>query len=650
MAAQSISYRKDIDGLRALAVIFVVIFHAFPKALQGGFIGVDIFFVISGFLITSILAKEIQAEKFSLVSFYVRRINRIFPALIFMLSIVLFFGWWVLFSEEFRRLGWHVVGSGLFLANLIQWSEAGYFDLAALKKPLLHLWSLGIEEQFYIFWPALLLCFIKKYRSMVFCIFMLSFLLNIFLVKDYADSAFYAPFSRFWELLAGSILATKDFFLKEKWPNLLWLPKHGASVISFSGFVILVGSAILIKDSGFPGWWALFPVMGTVMIIGASSGWVSEKLLSSSVMVWFGLISYPLYLWHWPALSFINILGLKGDLYVFLAVAFSIFMAWATYKYLELPLKGLKKRSALLLSLNAIIVIFGVLVYTKVLPARLEGSNYESIAESRSDWEYPPVKAEEFKIGNYAAYRLAGKTNDEVLFLGDSNMQQFAPRVRFLVNSGSQYGAVFLARGGCRPVPKVASMTNNKCLSLADDALSYIEAGSVRRVVIAARWADFFNSDKYGVLINSQKVPLSDEKASRKAVALMVGFIRKIQQHGVEVFLVQNIPSGSELIDAMDQLNPLAVRLGISNEANYHGADEPTILTSGAIRANAREVILTIADATGAHVIDPISSLCGKEACPVMYGNNKLIYKDYTHLSASYVKQYAHFMDVTLEN
>lgn len=150
-------YRADIDGLRAIAVLSVVIFHAAPNWLRGGFIGVDIFFVISGFLISTIIFSNLESNTFSLQEFYVRRVKRIFPALILMLTTTFAFGWWVLLPDEFAQLGKHITAGVFFVSNLVLWSEAGYFDAAAETKPLLHLWSLGIEEQFYILWPALLL-------------------------------------------------------------------------------------------------------------------------------------------------------------------------------------------------------------------------------------------------------------------------------------------------------------------------------------------------------------------------------------------------------------------------------------------------------------------------------------------------------------
>lgn len=217
-------YRADIDGLRALAIIPVVIFHAFPSALQGGFIGVDIFFVISGFLISMIILKSLEARTFSLLDFYGHRIRRIFPALFTVLLTCLVFGWYVLLPDEFMMLGKHIAGGSGFVQNYILKEEAGYFDTAAELKPLLHLWSLAIEEQFYFFFPLLMIaawrlgCVIQ----MILILLLISFCANLVDVQAIPLEAFYLPQTRAWELLAGSVLAWGVlFFPKLKNPLLV---------------------------------------------------------------------------------------------------------------------------------------------------------------------------------------------------------------------------------------------------------------------------------------------------------------------------------------------------------------------------------------------------------------------------------------------
>lgn len=337
--ATTAEYRADIDGLRALAVLAVVGFHAFPSLLPGGFVGVDIFFVISGYLISGIILQGLNQRRFSFLQFYYRRIRRIFPALIVVLFACYLIGWTSLLAEEFRQLGSHIVAGAIFVSNFKYWSEAGYFDLAGELKPLLHLWSLAVEEQFYILWPFLLWA-VWKLRAgvlwFVVCVAFASFALNIVYVeRGGLDAAFYSPAARFWELMLGAMLAAA--------PNL----QRGHSLIRCNAISIIgllaIGSALLLiaKDSRFPGWWALLPTVGTVLLIAAPGAWFNRTVLANPWLVALGLISYPLYLWHWPLLSFARIFeGQTPPVAVRLAaVAVSVVLAWATYRLVERPIR-----------------------------------------------------------------------------------------------------------------------------------------------------------------------------------------------------------------------------------------------------------------------------------------------------------------------
>jgi peptidoglycan/LPS O-acetylase OafA/YrhL len=203
-------YRSDIDGLRAVAVLSVVFFHASPDVIRGGFVGVDVFFVISGYLISTNIFQSLDGGSFNYLAFYIRRIKRIFPALLVVLVACMTFGWFALLAEEYKQLGKHVAASAVFISNFILWHEVGYFDNAAETKPLLHLWSLGVEEQFYIIWPVLL-AMAWKFRlnllTMAVVLTIASLFLNLGEVKKDAVATFYSPQTRFWELLCGSALA-----------------------------------------------------------------------------------------------------------------------------------------------------------------------------------------------------------------------------------------------------------------------------------------------------------------------------------------------------------------------------------------------------------------------------------------------------------
>ncbi|MEZ5488290.1 MAG: acyltransferase [Steroidobacteraceae bacterium] len=208
-------YRPDVDGLRAIAVLSVLVYHAFPDLLPGGFVGVDIFFVISGFLISGIILTRIQAGTFTFADFYARRIRRIFPALAAVLVACLLAGWLILFPVDYERLGGHVLAGAAFVSNLVLWRESGYFDTSSELKPLLHLWSLGVEEQFYLIWPVLLVLaarFLHRILWAIVAVALLSFAANLLLVGSHASAAFYLPITRFWELMLGSMLAYAQVF------------------------------------------------------------------------------------------------------------------------------------------------------------------------------------------------------------------------------------------------------------------------------------------------------------------------------------------------------------------------------------------------------------------------------------------------------
>lgn len=351
-------YRPDIDGLRAVAVLSVVLFHAFPDVLPGGYAGVDVFFVISGFLISTILFKSIEAKNFSITNFYARRIRRIFPALGLVLSSVLGFGWLFLFPDELTELTVHTMGSAGFIQNFILWHESGYFNSESDFKPLLHIWSLGIEEQFYFLWPLLLwgagtAASNKRQRSSfaVICllVFIVSFFLNLHSIKIDPTKTFYLPQYRFWELALGGILAWVVLYQanpnrnEELYQSRALSSKVRTDVLSFLGLVILLTVFIVFdSETVFPGMNALFPVLATAFILFAGEkSFINKKILSHKYLVWFGLISFPLYLWHWPILSFARIIyGEDPDTeFKISAIGLSVLLSWLTVSFVEKPFR-----------------------------------------------------------------------------------------------------------------------------------------------------------------------------------------------------------------------------------------------------------------------------------------------------------------------
>lgn len=370
------NYRPDIDGLRAFAVLLVLFYHVFPNSIRGGFIGVDIFFVISGYLISGIILNALNKNRFSFKDFFYRRIKRIFPVLLFVLLTSYILGWFFLMPKEFRELNKHILGGIGFVANFTLWQDSGYFDSLPELKPLMHLWSLGIEEQFYLVWPLGLFLF-WKFQSKYFLFFafaiILSFFSNIFLIKVYPEAVFYFPTTRFWELMIGSLLAL--FSLKKP----IQLTKTKENILSFLGFfLILFATAKLDKHSSFPGWWAMLPTLGAGFIILGKNAWLNTKILSNKLVVWIGLISYPLYLWHWLIISFtyfvIGDLPYKLDRIGIIVISF--FLAWVSFRFVESPIRHGKNSGKIVLSLTSISFIIGIisLVSFKLngIPERME--------------------------------------------------------------------------------------------------------------------------------------------------------------------------------------------------------------------------------------------------------------------------------------
>jgi peptidoglycan/LPS O-acetylase OafA/YrhL len=317
----------------------VIGFHAFPAALRGGFTGVDIFFVISGYLISQQLLNWIEEEKFSFWAFYARRIRRIFPALVIVLLACLSFGWFALFANEYAQLAKHIAASAVFLPNFVLLQESGYFDTAAHTKPLLHLWSLGVEEQFYLLWPAILLLIFKlrwNIPRLIGVMLLASLLFSVYYTDHDSSIAFYLPISRFWELMLGSMLSSAALIPFTTTSRL-------RTTLSIAGIALILSSVLLVKSGpAFPGYLALLPAGGTFLMISAGpDAWINRFVLASPVLVGIGLISYPLYLWHWPLLSFAAIVngGIASPTLRISMIAASVVLAFLTYVLVERPIR-----------------------------------------------------------------------------------------------------------------------------------------------------------------------------------------------------------------------------------------------------------------------------------------------------------------------
>lgn len=359
IAASQSAYRADIDGLRGLAVLAVVLYHAFPNVLPGGFVGVDIFFVISGYLISKIIWDDLATQHFSLKLFYMRRVRRIFPALTVVLLACLAFGWVILTPVEYAQLAKHIVGGAAFVANLVNWSEAGYFDVAADTKPLLHLWSLGVEEQFYLAFPLLLIYLWKKHSAhtmqMLWGLVVASLCASVVFAHYDSVADFYSPFTRLWELMLGALLAQVPR-VEERFSAL------SNNAFAAIGVMLMVGAIVgLSARVTYPGAWALLPTLGAVaLIMAGGSAWLNRWVFAASPLVAVGLISFPLYLWHWPLLSFARIMlsdTPPAGVRIALVLA-AVVLAGLTYLFIERPVRSgpLKRRTIAMVFLGMVVV------------------------------------------------------------------------------------------------------------------------------------------------------------------------------------------------------------------------------------------------------------------------------------------------------
>jgi peptidoglycan/LPS O-acetylase OafA/YrhL len=483
-------YRPDIDGLRAISILLVVAYHAGPRFVPGGFIGVDIFFVISGFLITRIILAEVKAGRFRLLDFYARRVRRIFPALAVVLLVTYVLGWLLLMPQDFALLGENIAAGAGFMSNLFQLRHVGYFDPDMAENPLLHLWSLGIEEQFYIFWPlALMLAGARIRKSWIIGIAVLSFGTSLLVYLGYSQWSFYAPIPRAWELLIGGLAAH----------HVVDHPK--ASQASFgsrvnlggiAGVALIAAAAFLYNRTiPFPGLYALMPTFGALLIIISGGSWINRTVLSSRVMVWFGLISYPLYLWHWPPLSYLASLqnGEPTRLEVVLTVALSILLAWLTFRFVELPLR---RRPDVVPKL---VTGLGALGIAGLVTFMASGLAFRFPPEIRAVARLAPQNNSGFSDKCFLASQTEVSFSPEciepgekplLLVWGDSTAAALNPGLRTLQATAPFRLARFEAPQ-CAPI--LATGTNPRCDAVGANVLAAIKASHPDILLLHAGWS-----------------------------------------------------------------------------------------------------------------------------------------------------------------
>lgn len=634
------SYRPEIDGLRAVAVLAVVLFHAFPGVAPGGFVGVDVFFVISGFLITGIIRRSVSQGTFTLSDFYNRRIRRILPALLLVLAACLAAGYAFWLVDEWQGLGRHVFAGALFHANIALAGEpgGGYFVALGGRTPLLHLWSLGVEEQFYLAWPLIFAALIRWSRrplAGVITLLVSSFLLNLVWVVTAPTDAYFLPFTRLWELLIG---ATLVFAGKP-------LGRVPAEAAGWSGLGLIVASCLMIDGaSTFPGWWALMPTAGAALVILAGTqATISRLLLSARPVVWIGLISYPLYLWHWPLLIFGHAVWVDSRFWpgTLGLVAASVILAHLTYRWAEGRVRagrGLAVPLGLLAALVALAWV-GQAAADGKIDSRLTRitPSAPALIRATSDWTYPfPAnfrKTSEFVVGE----ENPGRTR-AVLFIGDSYLEQYWARVHHITSAAPEDMPTvrFFTRGGCAPLRHRESR-GDLCLRFLDAALAAAADPAVQTVVFGGFWESYFRTGRTG---EAAVRPLirPGSKTEQDVMTAFGEMVRGLRAAGKQVFVVLTSPT-----DPAFSPRFLVSRL-TGERANAPVPVAPWREQVGPVLAQ----LSAAATAAGAVVLDPVPWVCDGTVCPVVSPDGEATHADRGHMRPWFVIERATFLDQVL--
>ena len=630
-------YRADIDGLRAVAVLAVVGFHAFPGVFAGGFVGVDVFFVISGFLISTILFENFHAGRFSFVEFYRRRIRRIFPALTIVLAACLVFGWFTLLADEYRQLGKHVAAGAGFVSNIVLWNESGYFDNAAGLKPLLHLWSLGVEEQFYLLFPFLLWIGWRLRANLLGIsvgVAIVSFAFNLVALQRDPIGDFYSPATRFWELMIGAILA----YRMGKTPS----DTGGAAWPSIAGMLLMAAGVLATRgQTHFPGWLALLPTLGTAAVISAGpEGWFNRVVLRQPILVTLGLISYPLYLWHHVLLTFARIThaAVPTPATRLALVGFSVVLAWLTYKLIEQPFRfgrRIHARTAIPLAGMIAVGVLGSVVFTRGgLPGRAFAVTFDAYARTAA---MTPREKECFDIPNAHSttgnwYCRLGEASGppKIVAFGDSHALSLVPLLE-RYGSENHLGILFAAGSGCPPLLGVQSlrdpvlMQHLDCRALYQRTFDYVQANSIRTVFLIARWTLYTGADTGELypVTTDVSTPATVESSRRAFASALQQTIAAYRRIGTRVVLFADSPQ--QPVEPRDALR----RSNLSDESINEAA-----VSLDKHRADQRwpTGVLSQYNGNGAVVLNFDDVLCDSRICPIAR-NGKLLYFDDDHLS-----------------
>ncbi len=639
-------YRTDIDGLRAIAVLPVVMFHAGFSWLPGGFVGVDIFFVISGYLISSIILNEMRQGTFSFARFYERRVRRIIPALLLVLVATLVAGYFFLLPDEYMSLSRATLAALAFVPNVYFWdTESTYFGLDIATQPLLHTWSLGVEEQFYILFPALLYLLYRKFSQQAMVrillgLFVLSLGANLLLAELYTKYSFYMLPTRAWELLAGVLLSLDVLPAIRK--------RRLAELSAGLGLALVLGTMLLLQENAvFPGINAVYPVLGAALIIysGRQAQTLVARLLSHRVLVFIGLVSYSFYLWHWPVTVYTKMVwDAAPSSYLILVLSFALSVL--SYRFIEVryrkPSRRLPRRLRLFAELGGMgsLVIAGVafVLFSQGLMERIPAGLMEIAKVNNHVQQQKSVamhcrrftenqQAEGEEKGELC--RL-GKQDAPPQFViwGDSHAHavSYALHLAALDAGISGYS---LTDGGCRPLTGVYRRHKKKCLHFNNAVLGFIkDSPSVRHVFLAGYWRISLTGQGYD---NSNFLIVDDETLISSPLENRRVFRRGLERtlaalDGYRVSVIEDVPEiGAQFGKAVANHFIRQAWLGSGALQQHSFIDEAD--------SYAQQFSDVLAGLPGGwDFIQVKPRLCNGLVCPLVV-DGKLVYFDGDHLS-----------------
>jgi peptidoglycan/LPS O-acetylase OafA/YrhL len=660
-------YRSDIDGLRAIAVLSVLAFHAFPWWIGGGYVGVDVFFVISGYLISGIVIKELEESRFSIRSFYDRRVRRLLPALLTVLTVTLTASALLLYPKELQAFGHDLLLGSAFLANIGHLHEAnGYFSFKSDHKLLLHLWSLGVEEQFYLLWPPLLLLAYRWRRLglIIGLATLLSLVFSGYWTALHPADAFYLPTTRFWELGLGALLAYVALKNRSTKGELLGQGKALSQVASVVG-VIFIGVAVgrFTPYLPIPGLYVLLPTLGAGLVLAAGTkAFANRWVLAHPLLVHIGKISYPLYLWHWPLLAMIKVTASKppGTFALAGALGAAVVAAELTYWLVEKPLRQRAMSRQVVGCLLVGIVLSamtGYVLQEGILRGRIDDEGVAQLEGAMQQKDYPGRQNYGKTEGFSGVEAGPAESPRTALFIGDSHVEQYWTRMEALATSGrATRKARFITYSGCPDLPGLNQLDpRHACDRYLAYAFAQASSPEVDTIVLSSHWEVYFQEgfEEAGhqnpvaaVADPTHNVLTWGSPATQGAFAALERQVLAWERSGKRVFIVLPNPTS-------DRLNPawqLPDRFAWNWQASRPPARAAVVSRSAFVRgvAPVYERLRGLAQRTQARLIDPLDALCEADACSAMSEDGQFRYRDADHLRREYVRASITYLDAAL--